>query len=145
MTAPAVIANQKWKRLCVFLCYESKSKATKKGRRSFSFLFSEQFGSMFSHQFLYTACLRTCPRRSRLVGFFGFIFLPSKGSSSSSSPISTSARVLQLVRCHHLLVLHLDSEFSLDLRAHCSAILVSRLLTVLRKTMISIFHMVGPC
>ena len=42
-------------------------------------------------------------------------------------------------------MLHLDSEFSLDLRAHCSAILVSRLLTVLRKTMISIVHIVGLC
>ena len=51
----------------------------------------------------------------------------------------------QLVRCHHQLVLHLDSKFSLDLRAHCSAIFVSRLLTVLRKTMISIVHIVGLC
>ena len=31
----------------------------------------------------------------------------------------------QLVRRHHQLVLHLDSEFSLDFRAHCSAITVS--------------------
>ena len=43
----------------------------------------------------------------------------------------------QLVRCHHRWVLHLDSEFSLDLRAHCSTILVSRLL--------SIVHIVGLC
>ena len=42
-------------------------------------------------------------------------------------------------------MLHLDSEFSLDLRAHCSAILVSELVTVLRKTMISIVHIVGLC
>ena len=51
----------------------------------------------------------------------------------------------QLVRCHHQWVRHIDSEFSLDLRAHCSAILVSRLLTVLCKTMISIVHIVGLC
>ena len=40
-------------------------------------------------------------------------------------------------RCHHQLVQRLDSEVSLDLRAHCSAILVSRLL--------SIVHIVGFC
>ena len=83
---------------------------------------------------------------SLLVGFFGFILTlgisASKGSSSSSFPTSTSH---QLVRCHHNLVLHLDSELSLDIRAHCSAITVSRLLTVLRKTMISIIHFVGLC
>ena len=50
----------------------------------------------------------------------------------------------QPARCHHQLVLHLDSEFSLDLQAHCSAITVSRLLTVLCKTKISIVHLVGP-
>ena len=51
----------------------------------------------------------------------------------------------QLVRCPHQLVLHLDSEFSLDLRAHCSAISLSQLLTVRRKTMISIVHIAGLC
>ena len=30
--------------------------------------------------------------------------------------------ILQLVRCHHQWVQHLDSELSLDLRAHRSAI-----------------------
>ena len=35
----------------------------------------------------------------------------SKGSSSSSFPISTSARDSQLVRCHHQLVLHFDQSF----------------------------------
>ena len=59
-----------------------------------------------------------------------------QGSSSSSFPISTSARDSQLVRCHHQLVQHLDSEFSF-LRAHHSAILVSRLL--------SSVHIVGLC
>ena len=60
-------------------------------------------------------------------------------------PLRHLHEIVQLVRCHHRLVLHLDSEFSLDLRAHCSAISVSRLLTVLRKTMISIVHVVGLC
>ena len=45
--------------------------------------------------------------------------------------------ILELVRFHHQLVQRLDSEFSLDLRAHCSAMLVSRLL--------SIVHIVGFC
>ena len=40
---------------------------------------------------------------------------------------------LQLVPCHHQLVQHHDSNFSLDLRAHCAALLVSRLLRVVRK------------
>ena len=51
----------------------------------------------------------------------------------------------QLVRRHHQMVLHLDSEFSLDSRAHCSAISVSRLLTVLRRITFSIVHIVGLC
>ena len=45
--------------------------------------------------------------------------------------------ILQLVRCHHQSARHLDSEFSLDLRAHCSAIPVSRLLSVV--------HIIGFC
>ena len=53
--------------------------------------------------------------------------------------------ISQLVRCHHQLVLRLVSEFSLVLRAHCSAIRVSRLLTVLRRITISIVHTVGLC
>ena len=70
------------------------------------------------------------------MGVFGFILTlgtsVSKGSSSSSC-----TRFPHLVRYHHQFVLHLDSEFSLDLRAHCSAILVFRLL--------SIVHIVGLC
>ena len=61
------------------------------------------------------------------------------------SHVDICTRSPQLVRCHHQLVLHLDSQFSLNLRAHCSAITVSRLLTVLRKIMISIVHTVGLC
>ena len=51
----------------------------------------------------------------------------------------------RLGRCHQQLVLHLDSEFSSDLRAHCSAIPVSRLLTVLCNIRISIVHIAVPC
>ena len=60
-------------------------------------------------------------------------------------PFRHLPEILPLVRCHHQWVPHLDSEFSLDLRAHCCAIPVSRLLTVLRKTMISIVHIVALC
>ena len=45
--------------------------------------------------------------------------------------------ILQLVRCHHQMLQHVDSGLSLDLQAHCSAILVSRLLSVV--------HLVGFC
>ena len=44
--------------------------------------------------------------------------------------------ILPLARCHHQWILHLDSELSLVLRAHCSAILVSRLLTLHLKTLV---------
>ena len=82
------------------------------------------------------------------MGFFGFIStvgISASKDSSSLFPVSTSARDSPLARCHLQWVLHLDSELSLDLRAHCSAILVSRLLNVLRKTMLSIVHIVGLC
>ena len=82
---------------------------------------------------------------SLLVGFCGFILTLGIPRVSSSSTFRHLHQIHQLVRCHSQLVLHLDSEFSLDLRAHCSAISVSRLLTVLRKTMISIVHIVGLC
>ena len=47
-----------------------------------------------------------------------------------------------LARCHHKLVLHLDSELSLDLRAHRSAILVSMLSTLVLKTLLGLVHSV---
>ena len=79
----------------------------------------------------------------RLIGFIGFIrtlgMSASKGSSSSSFPISTSARDSPTVSMSS----PIGAEFSLDLRAHCSAIPVSRLLTVLRRTMIRKVHIVG--
>ena len=80
-------------------------------------------------------------------------------SSSSSSPPSPLLllllvllllnlfrllhEILPLVRCHHQWVLHLDSELLLDLQAHCSAILMSRLLTLFLKTLLGISHTVG--
>ena len=87
---------------------------------------------------------------SLLVGFFGFIltleFSASKGSSSSSFPISTSARDSPTGSMSSPNVCYISIQsFSLDLRAHCSVIPVSRLLTVLRKTMISIVLIVGLC
>ena len=69
-------------------------------------------------------------------GSFQLGISASKDSSSSFPPFA---------RCHHQKVLHLDSELSLDLQAHCSAILVSRLLTLLRKTLLGIVHIVGFC
>ena len=82
---------------------------------------------------------------------FMFLFLSTCGGIHSDSgnlllpkvlhlphfPFRHLHEVLQSVPCHHLLAQRLDSKFSLDLRAHCSAILVSRLL--------SIVHIVGFC
>ena len=48
-----------------------------------------------------------------------------------------------LVRCHHQWALHLDSELLLDLQAHCSAIPVSRLLTLFLKILLGSSHTVG--
>ena len=48
-------------------------------------------------------------------------------------PFRHHHKALQLVQCHCQWVQHRDSEFSVYLRAHCSAILVPRLLRVLRK------------
>ena len=49
----------------------------------------------------------------------------------------------ELVRCHHQLVLHLDSELLLDLQAYCSTIPVSRLLTLFLNILLGISHTVG--
>ena len=71
----------------------------------------------------------SCSCFSLFVGFFGFILTlgvsASKRSPSSSFPISTSARDSPTGSMSSPMVLHLDSEVSLDLRAHCSAIPVS--------------------
>ena len=51
----------------------------------------------------------------------------------------------QMVRCLHQSGLHLDSEFSSDLPARCSAISVSRLLTILRRILLRIVRIIGLC
>ena len=50
--------------------------------------------------------------------------------------------ILPLAGCHHQRVLYLDSELSLNLRAHCSAILVSRQLNLLLKMLLDVVHTV---
>ena len=87
-------------------------------------------------------CIRQVPNLHVLV------FLDSWDSSGSFSlweslppmvlhlrhfPFRHLPEALQVVRCHYQLAPHHDSEFSLDLRAHCSALLVSRLLRVVRE------------
>ena len=49
-------------------------------------------------------------------------FLPPRVPLLLRFPFRQLHEIHPLVRCHHQLVLHLDSEFSSDLRAHCSAI-----------------------
>ena len=71
---------------------------------------------------------------SRLVALLGFILAlgpsASNGSSSSSILISTLHVALHLVQCYHQLGPDLCAELLLDLRANCSAILVSWLLRI---------------
>ena len=53
---------------------------------------------------------------------------------------SSNSEIPQLVRCHYQLVPHLDSEISSCLRAHCSAVLVPRLLTIVYIVGLCGFH-----
>ena len=155
LTIPAVSTNQNWKRVCVFLCQKTVMENYDRSR-SFSFLFLQQFNSMLS---INSSAFDTSSTPTPVDSMsYVPVSLCSLDSSDSLRlwefllprvphllrfPISTSAPDSpQLVRCHHQPVLHLDSEFSLDSRMHCSAIPVSRLLTVLCKTMISIVHIV---
>ena len=151
--------NQNWKRVCVFLCQKTVIESYDRSR-PFSFLFFQQFNSMLSTNTATFDTSSTPTPVDSMSGIFMFLFLSARWilrihSDSGNfcfqkfliffvSHFDICTR-FQLVRCHHLLVLHLDSEFSLDLRAHCSAIPVSRLLTVLRKTMIGIVHIVVLC
>ena len=96
-------------------------------------LFIQQFNSMLSTDSTTVDATNTptsvdsiCPHSScscvsRLVGFLELNrTLGTSASEDSSSPSSQHLHlVLQLARCHH---------HSLDLPAHCSPILVSRLL-----------------
>ena len=84
--------------------------------------------------------------RSGVVSFsFLFFQLFPTPRPSTQAAHQLHLEIHQLVRWPYQLVPHLDSAFSLDLRAHWSAVSVSRLLTILRKTMISIVHIVGLC
>ena len=124
--------KSEWERVSRFPVLRSRSR---KPQSELSFLFplppTVQFDVV--HQYV---DLRHKPPTSSFVGFFGFIltqFFVSKGHF----PFRHLHMIPQLVRCHHQLASHLDSELSLDLRAHCSATLVSRLLSVV--------HIVGLC
>ena len=77
---------------------------------SFLFLLPISSTSMVSTN---TSDLR---QHALLVGWFLIFFV---------SHFDICTKILQLVRCHLRLVLHLDSEFSWDLRAHCPTITVS--------------------
>ena len=76
------------------------------------------------------------PVKQHIPAIFGFLFF-------FISCFDTCTRFSPLVRCHQQWILHLYSGLSLDLKAHCSAILVSRLLTFLLKTLLGITHTVG--
>ena len=95
-----------------------------------------------AHQLQETACPESsCSCFSLLVdssdSFWLWEFLLPRVLHLPHFTFRPLRETLQLVRCHHQLVQRLDTEFSLDLRAHGSAILVSRLLSVV--------HSVGFC
>ena len=156
---PAVSTNQNWKRVSVFLCQKNRNR---KLRSKSSFLFPLltilQFDVVHQHLDLRrkqhtNSCRQHVLNPHVLVSlcqwdssdsFLLWEFLLPRVLHLHHFPFRHLLEI-QLVRCHHQLVKHLDSEFSLDLREHCSAIPVSRLLTVLRRTMISIVHVVGLC
>ena len=88
LTIPAISANQNWKGVCNILCQKTIIESYDRSR-PFSFLLFQLFNSMLSTN-------KKTVDTSSLVGFFGFILTlgvsASKSSSSSSFPISTSAR-----------------------------------------------------
>ena len=143
-----------------FLCQKTVIESYDRSR-PFSFLFFQQFNSMLSTNTSTLDTSSTPTPVDSMSRIFMFLFLFARWIPWIHAdtgdfllprvphplrfPFRHLHKIPQLVRCLHQLVLHLDSEFSLDLRAHCSAIPVSRLLTVLRKTMISIVHTVGLC
>ena len=108
-------ANQNWKRVCVFLCQKTVIESYDRSC-PFSFLFINS-----------TACPESsCSCIHLIVWFFDSFwlweFLLLRVLHLLRFPFRHLHEIPQLVRCHHQLVLHLDPEFSLDLRAHCSAI-----------------------
>ena len=131
--------KSEWERVSRFPVIRSRSR---KPQSELSFLFplppTTQLDVVHQH-----VDLRHKPPTSSFVGFFllSFFLLPRVHSYSvfpkGHFPFRHLHVIPQLVRCHHQLASHLDSELSLDLRAHCSATLVSRLLSVV--------HIVGLC
>ena len=103
LTIRAVWTNQNWKRVCVFLCQKTEVESYDRSRSFSSNSLirccppTPQPSTQAAHQLQKTACPQSsCFCFCLLVGFFGFILTlgisASKGSSSSSFPISTSAR-----------------------------------------------------
>ena len=143
-TLLAVSTSQSWKRVCVFLCQETviESYESELFFLSFFFLLQSQFDVVHQHLNVRhkqhtNSCKQHVLNRHVLVSlcswdssdsFLTLGISASKGSSSLHHfPFRHLHEIHHLFRCHH----------QLDLQARCSAIPVCRLLTVLRKTMVS--------
>ena len=105
--------GQDWKYVCVLPCLENRIKSYHWGG-SFSFFSLQRFNWKLS------------PNTTS--------FDTSSTTNSSEQHVHNLLilvllhflfrhlhKILPLIRCHHQCVLHLDSELSLDLQAHCSA------------------------
>ena len=129
---------------------------------SFSLLFFQQFNSMLStNTSTFNTKQHTNSCGQHVLNIFMFLFLSARWIlriHSDSGNFCFQGFLIFFVSLFDICTrfpnwfdvitnggYNLDSEFSLDLRAHCSGILASRLLTVLRKTMLSIVHSVGFC
>ena len=148
LTTPIVWTNRNEKRVCIFLCHDTVIKGNNRSR-SFSFLFLQPFNSMLSTN---SSTIRhkqhTNFCRQQILNLQVLVSLDSKRFGDSvllwepllptvlhlhRSPFRHLHVALQLAQCHHQVRPDLYSEISLDLRAHCFATVVSRLLRIVHN------------
>ena len=96
------------------------------GHRGLHYCLAKRHTTTFDTNSTQTPANSTPTPANSMSTIFGFLFF-------FISCFDIHTRFTPLIRCHHQWALHLDSELSLDLQAHCSAILVSRLLTLLLR------------
>ena len=158
LTMSVVSTTQNWKCVCILLCQETAIKSYH-WSCSFSIFFRQRLNlKMSPNTTTFDTSSTPTPVNSMSI-IFMILFFSTHGILRVHSGSGNFCffffcffffflfrhlhEIPPLARCHHQWVLHLHSKLSLDLRAHCSAILVSRLSTILRKTMLGIVHIVG--
>ena len=160
LAIPAVSTNQNWKRVCVFLRQITVIERYDRSR-SFSFLFFQQFNSMLS---INTSTFNTSSTPTPVDSMsciFMFLFFSARWVlwiHSDSGNFCFQGFLIFFVS-HFDIYTRLSNWFDVitdwcyisiqsfrwTYERTCTAISVSRLLTILRKTMISIVHIVGLC